>query len=155
MAKLEFALESLTQVKKEIEPLLKQHWEEIALNKEVIKLNPDWKQYGKLDSLNALRIYTARSDGKLVGYFVVVISKNMHYQDHLFATNDIIFLAKSHRKGTAGIKLIKYAEERLKLEGISVMVINTKEHQSFDKVLERLEFNLTEKVYSKCFLGVK
>lgn len=155
MAKLEFAHESLTQVRREIEPLLKQHWEEIALNKEKIKLNPDWKQYGRLDAMNALRFYTARSDGKLVGYFVVIINKNMHYQDHLFATNDIIFLAESHRKGTAGIKLIKYAEEKLRAEGVSVMVINTKEHQSFDKVLERLEFNLTEKVYSKCFLGDK
>lgn len=150
--KIEFAHESLTQVKQEIKPLLEQHWKEIAINQEHIKLNPDWKQYARLDSINALRVYTARSGKKLVGYFVVIISKNLHYQDHLFAANDVIFLAKTHRKGTTGIRLIKYAEEQLKAEGISVMVVNTKAHQPFDKILERQGFELTERVYSKCFL---
>lgn len=150
--KIEFAHESLTQVKQEIKPLLEQHWKEIAINQEHIKLNPDWKQYARLDSINALRVYTARSAKKLVGYFVVIISKNLHYQDHLFAANDVIFLAKTHRKGTTGIRLIKYAEEQLKAEGISVMVVNTKAHQPFDKILERQGFELTERVYSKCFL---
>lgn len=150
--KIEFAHESLTQVKQEIKPLLEQHWKEIAINQEHIKLNPDWKQYARLDSINALRVYTARSGKKLVGYFVVIISKNLHYQDHLFAANDVIFLAKTHRKGTTGIRLIKYAEEQLKAEGISVMVVNTKTHQPFDKILERQGFELTERIYSKCFL---
>lgn len=150
--KIEFAHESLTQVKQEIKPLLEQHWKEIAINQEHIKLNPDWKQYARLDSINALRVYTARSGKRLVGYFVVIISKNLHYQDHLFAANDVIFLAKTHRKGTTGIRLIKYAEEQLKAEGISVMVVNTKAHQPFDKILERQGFELTERVYSKCFL---
>ena len=150
--KIEFAHESFTQVKREIEPLLKDHWEEIAVNKDKIKLNPDWKQYGRLDAINALRVYTARSGSKLVGYFVVIVSKNMHYQDHLFASNDVIFLAKTHRKGTTGIRLIKYAEEQLKAEGVSVMVVNTKTHQPFDVILERQGFELTERVYTKCFL---
>ena len=150
--KIEFAHESFTQVKHEIKPLLKDHWEEIALNKDHIKLNPDWKQYARLDAMNALRVYTARSGNKLVGYFVVVISKNMHYQDHLFASNDVIFLAKSHRKGTTGIRLIKYAEEQIKSEGVSVMVVNTKTHQPFDKILQRQGFELAEHVYSKCFI---
>ena len=39
---MDFALEALAQVKREAEPLLQQHYEEIALNKDKIKLNPDW-----------------------------------------------------------------------------------------------------------------
>lgn len=148
--KLEFKLESYTNVKKEIQPLIEEHYKAIALHQDVIKLNPDWKQYGKLDSIGALRVYTARSEGKLVGYFVVVISKSMHYQDHLFATNDVIYLAPSHRKGTAGIRLIKFAEEQVKAEGITLLVINTKAHAPFDAILERNGFELTERVYSKC-----
>jgi hypothetical protein len=34
------------------------------------------------------------------------------------------------------------------------LTINTKAHQPFDKVLERLKFNMIERVYSK-YLGGK
>ena len=73
---MDFALEALAQVKREAEPLLQQHYEEIALNKDKIKLNPDWRAYAELDKINALRVFTARKDGKLMGYFVVIFGYN-------------------------------------------------------------------------------
>lgn len=141
--------ESLTQVKDEVKPLLDDHWEEIALNKDTIKLNPDWKKYALLDANNMLRVFTARADGKLVGYFVVIVETALHYSDHVFAHNDIIFLAKEYRRGMTGVKLIKYAEKCLAEEGVKQLFINTKRHQPFDPILERLKFNEVEKVYAK------
>jgi len=146
-----FQLESYTSIKNEIKPLIEAHYKEIALNQDAIKLNPNWKEYARLDSIGALRCFTARKDGELIGYFVVIVNKSLHYQDHLFAYNDVIFLAKGHRRGMTGVKLIKYATESIKEQGISLMIVNTKVHQSFDKILERLGYNLTERVYSKCF----
>ena len=145
---MDFALESLSKVRREIEPLLEEHWKEIALNKDKIKLNPDWRAYADLDSIHALRIYTARKDGKLMGYFVVIVSKSLHYRDHLFANNDIIFLTKPARKGLTGVKLIKFALDSLEAEGITKVHINTKAHQPFDAILERLGFEEIERVYS-------
>jgi GNAT superfamily N-acetyltransferase len=145
---MKFALENLAKVRREIEPLIKQHYDEIALNKDIIKLNPDWEGYARLDNINALRVYTARKNDELVGYFVVIVSKSLHYRDHLFANNDIIFLAKSARKGLTGVKLIKYAIESLAAEGITKLHINTKAHQPFDAILERLNFEEIERVYS-------
>lgn len=145
---MDFALENLAKVRREIEPLLEEHWKEIALNKEKIKLNPDWRAYADLDSINALRIYTARKDGKLMGYFVVIVSKSLHYRDHLFANNDIIFLTKPARKGLTGVKLIKFALDALEAEGVTKVHINTKAHQPFDAILERLGFDEIERVYS-------
>jgi len=145
---MDFALESLAKVRREIEPLLEEHWKEIALNKEKIKLNPDWRAYADLDSIHALRIYTARKDGKLMGYFVVIVSKSLHYRDHLFANNDIIFLTKPARKGLTGVKLIKFALDSLEAEGVTKVHINTKAHQPFDAILERLGFEEIERVYS-------
>ena len=145
---MDFALENLANVKRDIEPLIKQHWEEIALNKDIIKLNPDWRAYAELDRVNALRVFTARKDGKLVGYFVVIVSKALHYADHLFANNDIIFLTKPARKGLTGVKLIKFAIDSLKAEGITKLHINTKAHQPFDPILERLGFEEIERIYS-------
>jgi hypothetical protein len=145
---MEYAIENLAKVRREIEPLLKQHYDEIALNKDIIKMNPDWEAYARLDAVNALRIYTARRNDKLLGYFVVIVSKSLHYRDHLFANNDVIFLTKPARKGLTGIKLIKYAIESLAAEGITKLHINTKAHQPFDAILERLNFEEIERVYS-------
>lgn len=144
--------EFLSTCKEDCQELIRLHWEEIAVNKEKIKLNPDWDAYQTLEDANALRIFTARDKGKLVGYFVVLISRNLHYKDHLFADNDIIYLHKDYRKGFTGVKLIKFVEKCLKQDGISVLKINTKVHQPFDQLMSYLKFGLIERVYTK-YLG--
>jgi len=146
---MDFALENLAKVRREIEPLLEEHWKEIALNKEIIKLNPDWRAYAELDSINALRIYTARKEGKLMGYFVILVSRSLHYKDHLFANNDIVFLRKSARRGLTGLKLVKFAVESLQAEGVTKLHVNTKTHQPFDPIMERLGFEELETVFSQ------
>jgi len=148
-SKLIYSLEDYDSVYEEMQELIVDHWEEIAVNKDKIKLNPDWEFYRKVADEGYLGVYTVRSDSKLVGYFIVVAIANPHYKDHIFATNDILFLRKEYRKGLTGVKLLKFAEQDLKTKGISVIVINTKVHIPFDKVLERLKYNLTERVYSK------
>jgi len=149
---VKYQQEFLYTVENDAKPLLKNHWKEIAVNKDKIKLNPDWDTYRSLEEQGKLKIFTAREDGNLVGYFVVIVAVNIHYKDHLFASNDIIYLAPDYRRGFTGIRLIKFAEKCLKEDGVSVLTINTKVHKPFDLVLERLNFNLIERVYSK-YLG--
>lgn len=149
MGDLTYQQEFLFQVKDEAQELIELHWEEIALNKGAIKLNPDWDAYASLEEAGKLSIFTVRSSGKLVGYFVVFVGTNLHYKDHLFAVNDILFLRKEYRRGMCGAKLIKFAEKSLAEDGVSVLNINTKIHQPFDGLLERLGFNPIERVYSK------
>jgi GNAT superfamily N-acetyltransferase len=150
---MRYQQEFLDQVKDDILSLLDLHYKEIALNQDKIKLNPDWDVYSELEQQGKLKIFTARDNDTLVGYFVVVVGVNMHYKDHTFACNDIIYLHKDYRKGFAGIKLIKFAKKCLTEDGVSVLAINTKVHQPFDRVLERLGFNLIERVYSSYLQG--
>ena len=141
--------EFLVTTEKDARPLLEKHWQEIAVNKEHIKLNPDWEAYADLEASGNLKIFTARDGNALVGYFVVFVRNHIHYKDHLFAHNDILFLSEPYRKGFTGIKLIKFAEECLKADGVSVLTVNTKIHKPFDGVLQRLGFNHVENIYSK------
>jgi len=150
---LNYQQEFLTQVEVDIKYLIELHWSEIALNQDNIKLNPDWDAYKNLEEQGKLKIFTVRDEGVLVGYFVVIVGNSIHYKDHVFANNDIVYLRKDFRKGFAGIRLIKFAESCLKEDGVSVLVINTKIHQPFDKVLERLKFKPIERVYSKYLKG--
>lgn len=141
--------ESLTTIKEDVRPLLEKHWEEIALNKDTIKLNPDWDAYANLEDAGVLKIFTARFDGVLIGYFIVFVKAHIHYKDHLFAYNDVLFLAKQYRKGYTGAKLIKFAEKCLKEDGVSVCVVNTKRHKPFDVLLKWLGYKHIENIYSK------
>ena len=150
---MNYQQEFLDQVENDILVLIDLHYKEIALNQSKVKLNPDWDVYRALENEGKLRIFTARDNDTLVGYFVVVVGVNLHYKDHTFACNDIIYLHKDYRKGFAGIKLIKFAKKCLTEDGVSVLTINTKVHQPFDRVLERLGFNLIERVYSSYLQG--
>lgn len=146
---VKYQQEFLDSVVDDAKPLLEEHWKEIALNKDKIKINPDWGAYYTLEAQGNLKIFTARSEGVLVGYFVVLVSPHIHYKDHLFAKNDLIYLVPEHRKGFTGVKLIKFAEKCLKEDGVSVMVVNTKNHKPFHKIMEFLKFSPVETLYSK------
>lgn len=144
---MDFAHESFPNVKHEIKPLLEEHWKEIALHTDDIKLEPNWNAYSRMADQGALRIYTARKNEKLVGYFVVFVLPSMHYMRHLFANNDILFLKKSERKGTTGIRLIKFAVEELTKEGVTLINVNVKKKQDFGPVMERIGFEHIEDLW--------
>ena len=146
---LVYAKETLADTAPEAGPLLHAHWEAIALNKYFIKLNPDWNRYEELERLGVLQVFTARHEGRLVGYFVMLVVPHLHYMDHLFAHNDIIYIDPEHRKGFAAMKLIKFAEEELKKMGVSVMMVNIKRHKPFDALLARMGYNHVENIYAK------
>lgn len=146
---IKYQQEFLDTCKKDCQELIRLHWEEIAVNKDKIKLNPDWDAYHALEQNQRLKIFTARSEEELVGYFVVITGSNLHYKDHVFAVNDILYLKKEYRKGRTGIKLIKFAEKYLRDDGVSVLNINTKVHKPFDVLMEHMGFGLVERVYSK------
>lgn len=146
---MEYAIEKVSDLQEEVQPLLDLHWEQIALNKDKIKLNPDWQRYIALNEAGLLFCYSAREDKKLVGYFVVIASTSMHYSDHTFGICDIIFIHPDYRGGSAGIKLIKFAEAHLKSIGVSTLAINTKLHAPFDALLDRLQYTCIERVFCK------
>tara|TARA_R110000765_G_scaffold5133_1_gene15970 strand:- start:1664 stop:2116 length:453 start_codon:yes stop_codon:yes gene_type:complete len=150
---MKIAHECLANVKEEIKPLLEEHWELVALNKGAIKLNPNWEEYARLDHAGVLRIFTARDEGELVGYCVLVVNRSLHYQDHIFANNDVTFVLPDSRAGATGYQLIKYAEDYCRDNNISLLNINTKVHLPFDSLLIGMGFELIERIYSKCFKG--
>jgi len=145
--------ECLVSVKQEMKPLLEKHWSETEPNQDTIKLDPDWKEYATLDSCGILHIFTARNEGELVGYCVVMVSRSIHHKGHIFASTDVVYIKPEYRKSSAGSELIEFAEGYCKSSGSSLMTINMKTEFPFDKLLLRLGFDLIERVYHKCFLG--
>lgn len=147
--KVQFQKEKIDGLQEELTPLLQSHWEQIALNKDKIKLNPAWDEYIQLNELGLIHFYTVRDQGELVGYFCLTVSKSLHYKDHIFAACDIIYVKQDNRAGMTGHKLIKFAEDDLKKLGVSLIAINTKIHAPFDNLLNRMNYVQTERLYTK------
>ena len=146
---IEYKEETFDQVIDEIKPLLDNHYEEIALDRDVIKLNPDYETYKKLCDSGVMRIITARDDGKLVGYLIAIIKYHLHYKDSLTAFNDIFYVDKQYRKGMTGVKLFIKAEEILKKYGVQRVAMNTKLHHDVGAIFDRLGYKETERVFTK------
>ena len=146
---MEFSEEPLCQCLDEAKPLLVDHWENIALNKDTIALDPLWDTYRKLEETGNLKIITARQEKKLVGYAAYVISPSLHYSDQIIADADVFWLDPDYRKGMAGMRLFKHAEKVLKSYGVTRVLNKVKIHFDVGKVFERMGYDPIERVYSK------
>lgn len=125
------------------------HWNEIALNKDKIKLNLAWDKYKALDDAGTWFCVTVRDDGKMVGYFIGFIMPHLHYIDNIMLFYDIFYLKPDYRKGMTGIKLFQVMENEAKKRGVVKMYVSTKLGHDIGRIFEYLGYTAIERVYSK------
>lgn len=129
-------------------PLFEKHYQEIAKYHD-IPLAPDFAAYAALEAQGNLRVYSARNAGDLIGYVVFFVRPHLHYSGTLFAAQDVLFLLPEYRKGMTGLRLIKFADERLKAEGVQVVTQHVKDHMDFGPILERMGYERVETTYMR------
>jgi GNAT superfamily N-acetyltransferase len=144
-----FAIERASALWTEIGPLLQAHFDEIAHDR-TLKLEPYHLAYMQFEAAGSLRCYTARVEGKLVGYLVVVIAPHMHYVSLLQATQDVIYVDPEHRKSGTGLGLLRFAERHLEQDGVDVISQHVKiAHPTLGKVLEHMGYEPVDTIYVK------
>lgn len=148
-----FMVEGWSAVFPEMSALWAEHWEEVAINRDAIKLDPDLEQYADLERSGALHVVVAREAGEIVGYHISIVRPHLHYRKSLSAFTDVYFLRKSHRQGMTGVKLIKEAEASLAARGVQKMFTGTKLHLDMGPIFERLGWTPTEMLFTKMIGG--
>lgn len=161
--------EKLSQCLPEIIPVEQRHWEELAKNKDKIKLNPDHDAYRRLEDSGNYRAYTVRTaNGELAGYAGYLISKHLHYQDHFWALSDLFYVLPEHRSRRslldrvanyilgpevpmgAGTTLAEFIEENLRDAGVVVMHTTGKvSNPGLGRLMQKLGHTRVEFGYSK------
>lgn len=150
-----FALERMQDVQYEMEDLLPGHWQEVARDKDVIRLDPDWAQYFAMENAGGVHMVVARAEGRMVGYAVYFVRPHLHYRSSLSAICDVYFLKPEFRAGRTGIQLFREAERTLKARGVQKIFTGTKvrtaagERGDKSRIFEHLGYELTEKLYTK------
>ena len=147
--KTEIRLFTYDEFKVLADPLFEEHYEEIARNKQIMKLKPNYKLYEALDSTGWLFIYVAMQDDVCIGYSMNIMMHHLHYADLRIAQNDILFVKKEFRGGRLGLRLLKVTEDHARSEGCKLMLWHAKENTALAKLLPKLKYGVQEIMYSK------
>lgn len=140
-----------------VEDLIAGHWEEVACDKDVIPLAPDWERAFKLQHAEVLWTAGLRDEkGSLIGYNAFHVTTHIHYRHTLHAVNDVIFLDPDAR-GSAGLRLIRGTEELLRELGVKKVMYRSKAHvmighrkqNTIGDLLGRIGYRHDEDVYSR------
>lgn len=131
--------------------LFKEHYDEIALNKSVMKLSPDWTKYYALEQSNMLLCLGAFMGDECVGYSINFLMSHLHYKDLLYMQNDLLFVAEEHRKSRVGLLLIQETEVQAKEYGAKMMLWHAKENTSLSVIMQRMGYRVQDIIFSKVF----
>ena len=130
--------------------VLVEHWDELALNKEYVKLAPDRKKYKQLQELGIINNIVVYDSDVVVGYSVLIVQPNLHYSENVFAYVDIIYVSKQYRQSSIGARLLLATEHLAKELGASVITHHAKPYvPMIIKPLEKLGYSLYEHIYGK------
>lgn len=126
------------------------HWEEIANNKEAIKLAPNVEQYTTMQNAGILNNLVIYDDEKIVGYSVLLIAPHLHYMNDKYAYVDVLYLNPEYRKSKLGILLVNETEKFAKEQGAKIIQHHVKpHHQTLGKIIERKGYKVAETIYAK------
>lgn len=146
-------VESLTERLEEMKPLFPLHWEELALNKDKVPLDPQYDEYLRRDANGQVVFLTLRDKGELVGYFVGFVAPGLHYSTCLTCHMDILYLRPDKRGALGGRILMDALESELKRRGVHRWFMGTKLHKDISRLFEAHGFEPVEKTYSKWIGG--
>lgn len=146
-----WAVEPFPPFLEEAKPLFPAHWEELALDKDKVPLDPQYEIYLERDRRGEVLLIVGRSAGELVGYFVGFVAPGLHYRTCLTLTLDIFWVRPAHR-GRQGIALFRAVEQEARRRGIMRMFVGSKCHKDADWLFEKLGYTEVEHHYS-CWLG--
>lgn len=128
--------------------MLQAHWKEVALHRDTITLDPDYRRYAQAEAGRALVIMTARREEEVVGYSVFFLYHHLHYKECLVASNDVIYL-KPECRGLVGARLIERSESELKSLGVHKVIWHIKPKNDWSSVLLRKGYEQEEIIMGK------
>ena len=140
------AVESFTACIPELKEIIGQHWEKLALNRDKVPLEPRWDVYRNIEGNGELSFVTLRDRGKMVGYWITIVGKSLHYGTCLDANMDIWNVLPGYELGAR--HLGRAMKEELKRRGVNRSFVGEKIHRPCGKLYRALGYTPVETTYS-------
>lgn len=151
---LTLAPETIDQLRASgFDDLLVAHYEEVEDPHSPMAVN--WPAYYGLERQGVLQVFALRRDGRLIGYSSWFVQPPLHHRGTLWAVCDAVYVDPDERRGWAGVKLIRGAEQMLREQGAKVVSYNVKPdldgkrgRDSVGHLLRRLGYRLAEECWA-------
>ena len=140
-----YRTEKIDQCIAAILPLMSDHASEMNL---ADRTDPDVDLYRMMEKYGVLQIVTAREDGELLGYCIVMISRASQRKNVIEAQGDMYYLAPHARRGWVGVRLLQHSIDLLKAKGIKTFRFFTSSEFDTGPILRYLGFEQTGAIYT-------
>jgi len=144
---IKYQQEFLSYAEQEVTPLAELEWEESGHPTETLVI--DWDSYFALEEVGRLKFFTARKDGLLIGYFVVIITSPLTTKGELVGSYDAVYVHKDYRKSTVTRRLFKFVEACMKEDGIYRLIASSSSKNPIGRFLNRLGYKEIETKYER------
>jgi len=144
-----FQIESYYDVIDELKPMLAEHYKEVAMYQDKIKLAPDYEAYEQLQDAGMLYILTWRDEDKLKGYNIFFMRHHPHYENTNYAANDVVYIDPESRHTLGTVEFFQWCEAYLNDAGADVITYHMKVMKSFHALMTGLDMDHAEHIYTK------
>lgn len=128
----------------EIEPLVSSHYEEFSGD---ASFTMAYDLYEELYSLGKMEIFTAREEGRVIGYLAIIIGEDHKIGNEPFASEEGFYVKPEYRNQGLSKKILKFAEEYCSSElGLSYILVALPVESS---LLTSVGYNIKEYVHIK------
>jgi hypothetical protein len=147
---IQYNLENYEETIEELKPLLAEHNIEVGSYTESLELDPKWGIYEELDALGYLTIFTMRDEGELIGYNIFRVDTHIHYQQDLWADNDVLYIKPEYRHAETTIEFLEFCEDALRDSYyVKVITYQMPVSQPFSTLMSNLKMDNAEQFYTK------
>lgn len=144
---VKYQQEFLCHAEEEIAPLAELEWEESGHPTQSLAI--DWDAYFNLEDSGNLKFFTARKDGVLIGYFIVIVTMPLTSKGELIGYYDAVYVHKDHRKSSVGKRLFSFVEGCMKEDGVYRVIASSSKKNPIGNFLNRLGYSEVETKYEK------
>lgn len=144
---IKYQQEFLSLAEDEVAPLATLEWEESGHPTQDLHIN--WDEYFRLEEAGHLKFFTARKEGLLIGYFVVIITAPLTSKFDPVGIYDAVYVHKDYRKSTVGKRLFKFVETCMREDGVYRVVASSSSKNPIGRFLIRMGYHEIETKYEK------
>lgn len=112
----------------ELIQVLPEHYEELALHKDRVPLDPQFDIYIAREQMGGLIYVTLRDAEKLAGYYIGFIGPELHYKQTIENHQDIFYVIPEYRGMGGADILFRRVEEESRRRGVKRWYGNCKVH---------------------------
>jgi GNAT superfamily N-acetyltransferase len=139
----------LEEVRERVDQLHRDHFAELeSVRNPAAAFNPRYDLWVGWERNQQFVLFVLEHGGQIVGNIGVYTSLSKT-NSNLVASEQFIYLAKEHRKGWMGMRLLKFAERVLKASGVTEMVFSSHPVKDTSAFYKRAGYHIGGTIHMK------